>query len=126
MEGVKRPAAAFAGGAFRHGPFEGVGPGLALVVFDASPRTSPLVEGLALDAAGRGSPVVLMDGVGSKALEAISTVRLPRLGAEDDDSLGLFPVLAARSHNLLLYALASRLGVEAGVFRYGGKITSKE
>ena len=124
MEGLKRPACAFTGGAFRHGPFECAGPGLGLVLFRSSPRTAPLMDGLAGDAAAHGSPVVLVDGCGLPPVPGTALVSVPR--TPRSEGCGLFPLLAARTHNHLLHVLASRLGLETGRFRYGGKITTRE
>jgi glucosamine--fructose-6-phosphate aminotransferase (isomerizing) len=124
MEGLKRPACAFAGGAFRHGPFECVGPGLGLVLFRSSPATAGLMDGMARDAARHGSPVVVFDACGQPALPGIAEIRLGTVPPAE--AAGLFPILAARAHNQLLHVLATRLGIETGRFRYGSKVTRLE
>ena len=124
MEGLKRPACSFEGGAFRHGPFECVGPGLGLVLFRSSHRTAKLVDDLARDAAAHGSPVVVIDGCGLPPVPGTALIRVT--GTSKGEACGLFPLLAARTHNQLLHVLATRLGIETGHFRYGGKITRIE
>ncbi|HPS68849.1 MAG TPA: hypothetical protein PLA48_13435 [Holophaga sp.] len=124
MEGLKLPACAFAGGAFRHGPFECVGPRVGLVLFRSSRRTADLVDGMARDAAAHGSPVIVIDGCGLPAVPGTALVRVP--STPRSESCGLFPLLAARTHNQLLHLLATRLGIETGHFRYGGKVTRIE
>lgn len=124
MEGLKRPTCSYAGGAFRHGPFEAVGPGLGLILFRSSQRTAALVDGLALDASAHGSPVVMIDGCGLPDSTGQAVIHVPRTTMSD--RFGLFPLLAARSHNHLLHVLATRLGIATGIFRYGGKVTNKE
>ncbi|HWQ09244.1 MAG TPA: hypothetical protein VN436_09060 [Holophaga sp.] len=124
MEGLKRPACAFAGGAFRHGPFECVGPGLGLVLFRSSMRTAALVDGMARDAAAHGSPVVVIDGCRLPDVPGATMVHVP--WTPRTEAFGLFPILAARTHNHLLHLLATRLGIETGHFRYGGKVTRIE
>lgn len=123
-EGLKQLAQGFSGAAFRHGPFECVGPQVGLVVHIASERTAPLLYGLAQDAAERGSPVVVFDGSRQTHLSALCTVPVVRV--DEEDTYGLYPILAARSHNLLLHLLAQRLGITTGTFRYGQKVTVKE
>ena len=124
MEGLKRPACSFTGGAFRHGPFEGVGPGLGLVLFRASRHTAALSDRMGEDAASNGSPVAVFDGCDLPYQGLCRRIRVPR--TDLGDACGLFPLLAARAHNHLLHALATRLGIETGVFFYGHKITSTE
>lgn len=124
MEGLKRPACAFAGGSFRHGPFECAGPELGVILFRAPVPTLPLTDGLARDAAAHGSPVVILDACGAPPPGQGAVIRLPR--AAEGDACGLFPLLAARTHNQLLHVLATRLGLETGLFRHGGKVTTKE
>ncbi len=124
MEGLKRPTSAYAGGAFRHGPFEAVGPSLGLVVFRPTDAVAALADGLARDAAALGSPVAVFDGCAAPSVSGASAIRVPR--SRSCDEFGLFPILAARSHNFLLHALSGRFGLETGVFRYGGKVTNKE
>jgi len=125
MEGLKRPAASFSGGGFRHGPFEAVGPKLGLILFRSSERTAAIVDKLAVEAAGFGSPVVVFDGCPKAPFEAVPNSI--RIGVPVcSGGTGLFPVLAARSHNMLLNALAGKIGIETGHFVHGGKVTREE
>lgn len=125
MEGLKRTATAFTGGAFRHGPFESTEPGFRTVLFRSPGATVPLVDRLAADSVVLGATVVVFDGVGAHSPEGATVIQIPRCRVEEYEEL-MYPILVARAQNGLLAALASRLGVPIGEFRYGRKITNSE
>jgi glutamine---fructose-6-phosphate transaminase (isomerizing) len=120
MEGARLLSAAFAGGAFNHGPFETVDASFRLVIFQAHAATRALAEGLAARAAALGAGVVL---VGTPPLSAPSGVRTLPVPAGPE---ALFPLLVSRVQNLLLASVADARGHEAGIFRYGSKVTTHE
>ena len=79
---------------------------------------------MARDAAAHGSPVVVIDGCRLPDIPGVAMIHVP--WTPQGEALGLFPILAARTHNHLLHLLATRLGIETGHFRYGGKVTRIE
>jgi len=124
MEGLKKTTAAFTGGAFRHGPFESMGPDFRMVVFRAPGTTAVILDKLTDDATRLGGHVIVFDGHPRQLRSSSLTVKVPFLDHRAAESL--FPLLAARSHNQLLCELADRLGIDIGSFRYGSKITTVE
>jgi glucosamine--fructose-6-phosphate aminotransferase (isomerizing) len=125
MEGGRSLAAAFTGGAFNHGPAELLEPGFRLVILQSGERTRWLAEGLADRAARLGAGVVLLRDALGAAMEGVRVCSVPRV-AHADDPDELFPLLTARTQNLLLHHVAARRGIEAGIFRHGGKVTRNE
>jgi len=121
MEGTRTPAAAFTGGAFRHGPFELVDANHRCVFFIASGATGPLLRRMAEEVAALGSRAVAIGNL-DLALPPATCWALPVPACDED----LFPLAAAPTQELLLYAVAARRGVAAGVFRHGGKVTTRE
>jgi glucosamine--fructose-6-phosphate aminotransferase (isomerizing) len=117
MEGLQCTAASFTGGAFKHGPFESVETGFRLVLFRAPGATTHLIDRLATDAACLKAKVATF-GVGS------GVISIPQIDSSDVEAY--FPLLAARSHNQLLYSLSLRKGVNLETFRYGSKVTIEE
>lgn len=124
MEGCRIPSCPYTGGAFNHGPMEAVDRGLGVVVFSPVDGTAGLAGGLAERASGRGASVVLVTEPGQSAVGGAACVPLP--ARPDGMEADVFPILAARSQNLLLHRLAGLRGIEAGVFRYGSKVTQIE
>jgi glucosamine--fructose-6-phosphate aminotransferase (isomerizing) len=124
MEGLRRPAAAFTGGAFRHGPFEAVGPGLGVVVLAPEGRSRDISVGLAQEAARLGAAVAVVTDADLGLGGGLHTVRIDN--APGDASEDLFPVAASGVLPRLLSAIGSEAGVALGEFRYGAKVTSRE
>lgn len=124
MEGARLLAAAFTAGAFRHGPFESCGPDLRAVVFLPEGRTRSVTEGIGRDAARLGARVVFVTDVDLIEDDNIRAVKVDNLEGEAGEDL--FPLVVSGAHPLLLHHLAEARGVEAGHFRYGGKVTTKE
>ncbi len=121
MEGTHTYATAFTGGAFRHGPFEMVGKSHHAVVFIPGGRTFELLRSMATEIAEKGSHVVaITDQEFDFGLPNAVALRVPSFDEE------LFPISAATTQELLLHAVASRRGVIAGDFKYGGKVTTRE
>ncbi len=129
-EGTRLLALSFSGGAFRHGPIECCGPQLGLVIFAPAGGTQPLMLRLADEAASHGTRVALFADrlpAGAPPDPRVIPVAQPELPAAfADRAEELFPLLAARAQNHLLYAVAAGRGIEAGRFRYGSKITDRQ
>lgn len=124
MEGTRSPACAFTGGAFNHGPMEAVDGRMGVVVFSPSDSTSRLMDGLRERASRRGARTVCLCAAGGSSDSSGSRITVPR--APEGITWDPFPLLAARSHNLLLHHVARLRGIEAGTFRYGSKVTEVE
>lgn len=121
MEGTHTLAGALTGGAFRHGPFELVGPTHHALIFIAAGPSDLLLQRTAQEAAGHGSRLVIItDRPVDVPTQSCQVLRVPAAGE------GLFPIAAATTQALLLDALARRRGVTPGVFRYRGKVTLQE
>jgi glucosamine--fructose-6-phosphate aminotransferase (isomerizing) len=126
MEGVRCLASAFTGGGFNHGPFESVQDGFRLVIFQPDGRTRALTEALAGRAAARGAGVVLVTAGTAPRIDGVRVLAVPGLAGNGTDPDALFPLLASRVQNVLLEAVAAARGHEAGIFRYGAKVTTHE
>jgi glucosamine--fructose-6-phosphate aminotransferase (isomerizing) len=122
MEGAKVPCSALTGGAFRHGPMELARTGHCVVFFLPRGPTFDITLGLARECAEKGSRVLIMtDADLSGATDAqLHAITLPSVGE------ALFSLLVAAPQALLLHALAAARGFVAGVFDYGGKVTTRE
>jgi len=120
MEGTRLSTTALTGGAFRHGPFELAGKGHYVVFVVPCGLTHDMLSAMAVETAGKGSRVVVITDGQMQARANLRVLRVPRLGE------GLFPIAAAMTHELLLYETAKQRGIEAGRFRYGTKITTRE
>jgi fructoselysine-6-P-deglycase FrlB-like protein len=124
MEGTKRIAAAFTGGAFNHGPAECLEKDFRLVVIGPGDSCRELTDALAARAADLGARVVLMSDTPGPHLSGVVRVEVP-VGPVPRDA-SLFALRASRVQNLLLHEVAARQGHEAGVFRHGSKVTAHE
>jgi glucosamine--fructose-6-phosphate aminotransferase (isomerizing) len=124
MEGLRRPAGAFTGGAFRHGPFEAVGPELGVIVLTPEGRSRGISERLAREAARLGAAVVVVTDADLEPEARLHVVRVQNVpgGASED----LFPIAASGALPRLLSNTALAAGVALGEFRYGAKVTSRE
>jgi len=120
QEGAHVFTCALPGGSMRHGPFEIVGPGHFAVLFASDGVGGDLVRSMALEMAELGSKVILMTSVELEAHPNLVSIVLKP--AQPD----LFPLACAVPQELLLDRMASHRGWTAGVFRRGGKVTSKE
>jgi glucosamine--fructose-6-phosphate aminotransferase (isomerizing) len=102
---------------FRHGPLEVVAEGFTAIIFAGSSQTSGLNRALAQDILSYGGKVIWVD---SSADMELPTLLLPKTG---ELTLPLMEILPMQ---ILTLVMAKRKGLEAGTFRYIGKITSKE
>jgi len=118
-EAAGYPAQSLDAAQFRHGPIELAGPSLALAVVATEPATYALDAGLAGELAAHGTAVLLL-GSEPGAVDGVRAIPLGRLD----------PLLAAGVATVPLQLLAWRLAVaggrEPGVFRTGGKVTTRE
>jgi glucosamine--fructose-6-phosphate aminotransferase (isomerizing) len=124
MEGAHCVGSAFSGGAFRHGPLEAIDTGFRLVVFVPAGATAPLLDRLAQDCSALGARVVVLTDRLSSGSDRLEVIRVRNAAGASAEQL--FPLAASGVHNLLLHHFAERRGVEAGIFRYGGKVTVHE
>lgn len=124
MEGTRLLAGAFTAGAFRHGPFEANGPDFRLVTFLPEGPTRCVTENMAREAARLGSRVVLLTDTDAVEEPNVKVVRMRNVKGEAREEL--FPLVASAAQALLLHHVAAGRGIEAGHFRFGGKVTLKE
>jgi glucosamine--fructose-6-phosphate aminotransferase (isomerizing) len=101
--------------AFRHGPFESVGPHILVLVCEGDARTAALNRGLAGDIAAAGGRVAIL---GPSA--TLPAFRWPEVSSPLQQIMEMLPV------QMLTLALAARLGREAGRFEKATKITDVE
>jgi glucosamine--fructose-6-phosphate aminotransferase (isomerizing) len=105
--------------AFRHGPFELAGPGLAVVVVASEPRTRALDLGLARELVDTGASVLVItpDGDAPEGVHVVAT--------EYDERL-LSPLVSVVPLQLLAWRLAARAGRAPGEFTRATKVTTRE
>lgn len=121
MEGARCSCTALTGGAFRHGPFELVGPSHRVVFFIPGGATCNLLQSMAKEVAGKGSHVVVITDQNITLSETNCCVlKVADYGEE------LFALSCATTQELLLDVVARKRGIAAGIFRYGQKVTAKE
>lgn len=114
-ESTRTPAEGLSSAAFRHGPFEMVSQESVVLVFEGDERTSPLNMKLAKDVAEAGGRSAL---IGPNADR--DCFRLPLVSAPILPMTEILPV------QLATLALAKLGGFEAGVFKFGSKVTTQE
>ena len=121
MEGARLSAVAFTGGSFRHGPFELVDADHRCVFFIPGGPTCRLLAGMATEVAGKGSRVtVITDQDMDLPQSTCCVLKVPSFGED------LFALSAATTQALLLDAVARGRGLQAGEFRHGQKVTTRE
>jgi len=121
MEGARLSTVAFTGGLFRHGPFELVDASHRCVFFIPGGATCHLLTAMAQELVEKGSHVVVVSDESTTLPEPTCCVlKVPDFGEE------LFALSAATTQALLLDAVARERGLQAGVFRYGQKVTTRE
>jgi glucosamine--fructose-6-phosphate aminotransferase (isomerizing) len=101
--------------AFRHGPFELVGPQVFVLVYAGDPQVERLNRSLVDDIRRAGGRAFLC---GARA--QLEPLRLPPV------SPPLRPILEILPTQMISLALAALTGVEAGKFRKATKVTEKE
>ena len=101
---------------FRHGPLELAAPGFCALIFAGSPVTAALNRKLAVDILEHGGRVIWLDSVPDRDLP---TFTFPVI----DSVRSVTEILPMQ---LLTLVLAARMGVEPGIFRFIGKVTTTE
>lgn len=120
MEGTRITSAAFAGGAFRHGPLETADEEHRCVFLTPGGKTTDLLTAMAQEVAGKGSHAVIITDQELALPSEVCVLRVPEFGE------ALFPIAAATTQELLMNAVAARRGLVPGEFRYGEKVTGVE
>ncbi len=121
MEGTRLSAVAFTGGSFRHGPFELVDADHRCVFFIPGGPTCQLLTEMAQEVAEKGSCVTAITDQNVALPESTCCVlKVPSFGED------LFALSAATTQALLLDAVARKRGLQAGEFRHGQKVTTRE
>jgi glucosamine--fructose-6-phosphate aminotransferase (isomerizing) len=114
-ESDQLPAEGMSSAAFRHGPFEMLGPEMYLLVFAGDRKTKALNERLYEDVRRQNTKAGL---VAENAADSV--FHLP------PSPSGILPVLEILSVQMMTLALAALAGREAGKFRLVTKITTAE
>jgi glucosamine--fructose-6-phosphate aminotransferase (isomerizing) len=112
-------AESFATAAFRHGPFELAGPGLAAIVLATERATRALDLRLAADLAEAGSSVVVLAPSG-EAPDGALGVPIPPLDPLLGSAVSIVPI------QLLSWRLAVEHGRVPGVYTRASKVTVRE
>jgi glucosamine--fructose-6-phosphate aminotransferase (isomerizing) len=102
---------------FRHGPLELVSPGFAVIIFAGSTLTAGLNRQLALEIISHGGHVMWAD---SETDPELPTLLLPKMS---DFARPLTEILPLQ---MLTLVMARRKGLNAGQFRFVGKVTDRE
>jgi len=102
---------------FRHGPLELVSPGFVAIIFAGSDRTAALNRNLGLEISSHEGRVLWVDTV---ADPNFATVILPETSELARPLMEILPI------QMLTLAMARRKGLQAGAFRYVGKVTDRE
>jgi glutamine---fructose-6-phosphate transaminase (isomerizing) len=114
-ESTQFPAEGMSSAAFRHGPFEMLGPETFVLVFGGVSRTKELNRRLLEDIQKQdGRAALIADDAGPGAL------RLPKVAPR------ILPVMEILPAQMLTLALAAIAGREPGKFRLATKITTTE
>jgi glucosamine--fructose-6-phosphate aminotransferase (isomerizing) len=116
-EAAKYPALALNAAEFRHGPMELIRPELSVMVIAGTKQTAHLNLRLATEIAHLGAKVLWVAAIPQPQL---AWVQMPA-----GTGLGL-PLVEILPFQLLSLALAKLSGIEAGQFRFSGKITLQE
>ena len=122
QEVVKYPAISFDSGEFRHGPFEMVQEGFAAVVVAPKGRTGDLNMRLAHDIAKKGGRVLLITN--EKVSERVDNVFVSVFHGDMEEDFS--PIVTIAPIQLLADGMAREKGIEAGKFRWGGKVMAVE
>ena len=115
-ESTRQPAEGMSGAAFRHGPFEMLGPHIFVLVLAGEPAVVPLHRRLVADIARHGGVARLVAAQDDLAGE----FRLPSVPGM------LLPLVEILPVQMLSLALAARDGREAGRFEHASKVTRIE
>jgi glucosamine--fructose-6-phosphate aminotransferase (isomerizing) len=112
-------AESFATAAFRHGPFELAGPGLAAIVLATERETRPLDLGLAADLVRAGASVVVLSPGGEAPSGALG-LPVPPVDRLLASTVSVVPI------QLLAWRLAAEHGRVPGEYTLASKVTTRE
>ncbi len=104
-------------GEFRHGPLEIVDSNITLMIVEGDKKTSEFNSALALEVGQNGGKVIW---VGNNPPLDIPSIKIPEVAEIAR------PLVEALPFELIAYTLARRQNIEAGKFRYIGKVVLKE
>ena len=113
-ESTQFPSEGLSSAAFRHGPFEMIGPETFVLIFAGPPKTKSLNRRLFNDVLERKGRVDYVDQ------GSASPFALPKVSA------GVSPIMEILPVQMLTLALAAMTGRQPGQFRFASKITSTE
>lgn len=114
-ESTQFPAEGLSSAAFRHGPFEMLGPETFILIFGGEKRTAELNRRLFEDIRReQGRAELVTEGAGAPVF---GVARVPR---------SVMPVLEILPVEMMTLALAAMVGREPGKFRLAAKITTTE
>jgi glucosamine--fructose-6-phosphate aminotransferase (isomerizing) len=102
---------------FRHGPLELASPGFAALIFAGSNQTAGLNRSLGMEIVSHGGQVFWLD---SNVDSELPTLLLPKTSDFTRPLVEILPL------QILTLVIARRKGLQAGQFRYIGKITDRE
>lgn len=118
MESSRKPAVTMTGGEFRHGPLEIVEAGLDIVVVGGSSASLPLAMRLATEVEAYGANLRF---VGHRPESAVTDFDIPASSSRFERMS-----LEFLFFELLSMARADSVGIDAGDFRHGHKITASQ
>jgi glucosamine--fructose-6-phosphate aminotransferase (isomerizing) len=102
---------------FRHGPLELVAPGFTALIFAGSPLTAGLNRKLGLEIISHGGRVLWVDSTPDGELPSLVLPKVSELAR---------PIMEILPLQMLTLVMSGRKGMEAGHFRYVGKVTDRE
>jgi glutamine---fructose-6-phosphate transaminase (isomerizing) len=102
---------------FRHGPLEIVDSNLTIMIVEGDKKTSEFNSALAKEAGDYGGQVIW---IGNNPPPDIPSIKIPEVAEIAR------PLVEALPMQLIAYTLAHRQNIEAGKFRYIGKVVLKE
>ena len=114
-ESTQFPSEGMSSAAFRHGPFEMLGPETFVLIFAGPAKTQSLNKRLFDDVRQRDGRAGYVD-----QLATVSPFKIPEV------SSSLFPIIEILPVQMLTLALAAMKGRQPGQFRFATKITSTE
>jgi glucosamine--fructose-6-phosphate aminotransferase (isomerizing) len=104
-------------GEFRHGPLEIIDSNITLIIVEGDKITSEFNSALAIEVGQNGGKVIW---VGNNPPLDIPSIKIPEVAEIAR------PLVEALPFQLIAYTLAHRQNIEAGKFRYIGKVVLKE
>ena len=102
---------------FRHGPLELVAPGFTAIILAGSPLIAGLNRKLGLEIISHGGRVLWVDSTPDGELPSLGFPKVSEFAR---------PIMEILPLQMLTLVMARRKGMEAGHFRYVGKVTDRE